>query len=715
MLNEMMLLRRSLGELGISTKSRHPDLAMLGKGSPLLRVFLDAAGSVTAVEVVGKDVAPNHWTFRDGKQNSFPRISFKPALRGGATGDDLQALTNRRKNLEQRRDSFLNLRVKLPLTVARLIPWVTAGHRQRIAERGADVARGGSTEAKLFNFLVDAFQTTQDESLLIEIENAVVSELTSNPTEDLLALACRLCFLDGAKSAKPVDACDLLFDFEDMQTFGRAASPDMVSVLSDALSAPTKSIPTGICALTGQPALIEDDKFPEASLGPLGPTYLHTRNYDIPSVHRYGASGPASMPVGRALASELQAASEELTSPARKGKTWESIPSEKPKQSDLLVCYLPSLPELELASALTANESGFEKLGERIAKLAEGSNVHIPPTSRIEVAVIRKIDKANKKTIHSCSLTRKGLEDAAEAWTKACHNVPDITLVVPNKKGEAASRIGPPTLAPGRIVALSRKLYVNEGTKALDASGLSFAEAFSLVMGGNKNSTVKSRSTLRFVLCRYAPLLIGIGHVKSRLIKSPSKPDMTDFSPDSRRDALAAVSLIGALLFQLDIKITKDMNTQAYLLGQLLAGSDVLHRGYCLDIRGGNLPPKLIGNAAINTAAKNPTAAMDQLRLRWGPYGGWATKRLAETDFPQWLAKNESNEKEKRRIYDIRAGVFAPMMLRELADQLHVAGEWPRIDDAFRAQLFLGYLAGLPRNPDKTSPVSPLNSTTTKI
>lgn len=62
MLNEMMLLRRTLGELGISTKSRHPDLAMLGKGSPLLRVFLDAAGSVTTVEVVGRDVASRHWS-----------------------------------------------------------------------------------------------------------------------------------------------------------------------------------------------------------------------------------------------------------------------------------------------------------------------------------------------------------------------------------------------------------------------------------------------------------------------------------------------------------------------------------------------------------------------------------------------------------------------------------------------------------------------------
>lgn len=695
MLNEMMLLRRTLVELGISTKPRHPDLFMLGKGSPLLRVFLDAAGGVATVEIVGKDDAPHHWTFRDGKQNSFPRISFKPALRGGATRDDLQALTNRRKSLEQRRDTFLNLRVEFPLTIARVIPWVTAGHRHRIAERGIDVEKCQNTEAKLFNTLVAAFQKTQDEPLLIEIENMVVTELMTNPTEDLLTLACRLCFLDGAKSAKPADACDLLFDYEDMQTFGRAAAPTMVSVLSDALSSTGKVIPTGVCALTGQPSLIEDDKFPEASLGPLGPTYLHTRNYDIPSAHRYGVSGPASMPVGRALASELQAAAEELTSPARKGKTWDFIPSENPKQSDLLVCYLPSLPELELASALAANEAEFEKLGERIAMLAEGTNVHIPPTSRIEVAVIRKIDKANRKVIHSCSLTRKGLEEAADAWTTACHNVPDIVLFVPNKKGEAASRLGPPTLAPGRIVALSRKLYVNEGTKALDASGLSFAEAFSLVMGGNNNSTVKSRSILRFVLSRFAPLLIGIGHVQSRLIKSPSKPDMWDFSPDSRKDALASVSLIGALLFQLDIKINKDMNTPAYLLGQLLAGSDILHRGYCLDVRGGSLPPKLIGNTALITAERNPLSSLNQLSRRWPPYNGWATKRRRD-DFKQMIdqAKTES---DKGRFRMIRDGAWAPVNMAPLAAALAKTLTNERPDDIFRAQLFLGYVAGLPR------------------
>lgn len=109
MLNEMMLLRRTLADLGISTTSRHPDISPLAKSSPLLRVFLNAQGNVASVEVVPQEVAPSYWTFRDGKQNSFPRISFKPALRPGATSEQLEVLSNKRKSVEQKRAAYLAL------------------------------------------------------------------------------------------------------------------------------------------------------------------------------------------------------------------------------------------------------------------------------------------------------------------------------------------------------------------------------------------------------------------------------------------------------------------------------------------------------------------------------------------------------------------------------------------------------------------------------
>lgn len=713
MLNEMMLLRRTLAELGVTTTSRHPDIAPLAKSSPLLRVFLDAQGAVASVEIVPQDVAPSYWTFRDGKQNSFPRISFKPALRPGASIEQLEVLSNKRKSVEQKRSAYLALRDNVPLQLESVLPWITPGHRQRIIERGLDVEKSGHADAQIFCKLVNSFRITEDVALLTQIETAVVAELNVNPSEELLALAVRLSFRDGAKSEKPVDACDLLFDFRDEKTFNCAAEPGMGAILSQALPSKAAGGDLGICALTGESTIIEADKFPEANLPVLGPSVIHSRNPDLPSGHRYGASGPDSMPIGSSLASELQAAAEELTKAERKGKTWASIPSEKGDKGDLLICCLAGLPDLELADAITVSEAGFEALGERIIELAKGKSMVVPANARIEVTVLRAIDKANKKTVHSSSLTRQGLEDAASKWTAACRNVPSIMLFVPNKKGEAASQIKPRTLTPGSIVALSKKVYMTGGTKSDQAAGWSFAEAFGLVLRGKANAPAKIQSLIGFVLARFTPLLLGVGHVRSRLVKSTSKPDMEAFSPEARKDALDAISLLGALLFQLDIKITKDMNTPAYLLGQLLAGSDVLHRGYCLAVRGGKLPPKLIGNATMNTAAKNPTAALAQLLQRWGPYEGWAKKWLAETNFDALRAKHDGDKQKTNAIYDIRDAAFAPGNLREIAKQLATPDVFGRSDDTFRAQLFLGYLAGLPRNSEKDKPAPVTSQSTT--
>ncbi len=699
MLNEMMTLRRTLQQLGVPTKPRHPDIQMLGKGSPLLRVLLLDGGQVGSIEIISKDVASLHWTFRDGKQNSFPRISFKPALRGAATEAEAKDLTSR-KPLAERRDVFLTLRDKRPLAFASIFPWLSPKHRERICERGNEVANAPDPRSRMFTMLTEVFGQTNDEALLTQIDALVARELVNNPSEDLLNLALRLCFKDGTASKKPDDACDFYFDFKDSLTYSRAADPGMVRLLTEALPSPGEGTPNGICALTGEKTVIEGDKFPEAAFPILGPTFLHTRNNDIPSSHRYGASGPASMPISRALASELQASSEELTSLTRSGKTWDSIPSEKPKQSDLLICFIPDFTDLEMGKAMNMNESEFEELGNRIAELAKAKGAFMPEQARVEFFVLRRIDKANKKAMLSSSISVKAFLEATERWKRACRNVPDVALWVPGKKGEKALQIRPRTLTPGRIVGLSRKTYMVGGMKSQEASGLSFAESFGLIMRDGLADPATTRRILRFVLRRFEPLLLGIGHVRSRQIRSASKPDMESFTPDCRRDALDVISLLGALLFHLNIDIHQPMNTPAYLLGQLLAGADILHRGYCIDVRGQNLPPTLIGNAAMNTAAHSPAKALGQLQRRWKPYWGWAEKKRACTNFEEELAKNETNKMKKNRILSIWAGAAVPLKLKVLAETIAGSLSDEPFRETDRAQLFLGYVAGLPRQSD---------------
>jgi len=702
MLNEMMVLRRTLRELGVSTKSRHPDIQMLGKGSPLLRVFLTFDGKVAAVEVVSKELAPEYWTFRDGNKNSFPHIRFKPAMRRGADQETISEMVKGRKSLKYRRDSYLALRERLPLTIEQTISWLGESHRSKIRDRGTAVRASSYPSAQIFAELVEAFLKTEDHALLVQIEAAAAEQLVTDPSDDLLLLASRLSFSEPRDSKDTKADCDVLFDFESSGDYSRAANPQMVAVLSSALASATVSDSETICALSGQSTQLVASTFPKARMGSLGPTVLFSRNEDIPSAHRYGFFDAASMPVGIKIASELQAAVEELVSGDREQKTWTKIPSEKPKKKnkpsplDLLVCHIPALPDLGIVNALALSEASFEVLGHRIAELTTGTNGYIPPSARIDIFIFRRIDKGNVKTIFSSSVTLEAFQAAIALWQQASGNTPLVSLLIPVKKGEAAVAFTPRTLTPGQIVRLTRQSYHHDGLDSYEASGLSFSEAFSLVMRTQANSQATLRRILRLALTRFAPLLIGIGHVRSRQFKSSSKPDMEAFKPESRRDALDAISLMGALLFQLDIKITKYMNTPAYLLGQLLAGSDFLHRGYCLDVRGGNLPPKLIGNTALTTAEKNPQSALNQLSRRWPPYNGWATKRRRD-DFKQMIEQAKT-EGDKGRLRMIRDGAWAPVNMAPLAAALAESLTDERPDDTFRAQLFLGYVAGLPRS-----------------
>jgi hypothetical protein len=707
MLNELMLLRRTLNEIGVSTKPRHRDLSMLGKSSPVLRVFLNSGGEVVQVEAISKNDAPRHWTFRDWNQNSFPRIAFKPALRGSLSDDELTRLTHKQKNLDQRRELFMNLRGQHRLLIADLVPWLSASHREKIRLRGEALEIAADPRANLFRDLTAAFLTTTDEILLGEIDDKLAEALATAPSDDLLSLAIKFCFLDGVKSEKPTDACDLLFDFESPANFRRAADPDMINVLSNALADGGEGEASGICALTGRPARIEDDKFPQANLKVLGPTSLHTRNPQIPSAARYGMAGPDSMPVSRLLASELQAASEELTSAAREGKTWISIPSEKPNKRgkasplDLLICYIPGAEGEDAASGMALDEKAFENLGERVAELSKGKDAFLPSDARIEICVLRKLNEGNKKAVYTASLRLPVFRMASERWRTACRSGPPITLYLPpGRKGEQLRKAEPRTLTPGRIVQLSRGVYIRDGADSYQATGITFADAFALIIRAKGGERTFKRRILRLLLSRGIPLLTGVGGARSR-----RKRDLEAIKPEARRDAVDLTALLAAILFQMEINQEQTMNSPAYLLGQLLAGADVLHRGYCLDVRSGSLPPKLIGNAALATAERNPVAALSQLLRRWKPYNGWATKRRRDdASLKQQIAAAEAKDDRKTQsdLRMIRDGAWAPENLRPLAEQLAAALITERPTDVFRAQLFLGYVAGLPR-PEKKS------------
>lgn len=140
------------------------------------------------------------------------------------------------------------------------------------------------------------------------------------------------------------------------------------------------------------------------------------------------------------------------------------------------------------------------------------------------------------------------------------------------------------------------------------------------------------------------------------------------------------------------------MSDTAFRLGQLLSAADTIHVGYCADLRGGDVPPSLIGNSLLTMAGARPVQVLAILNDRMKPYLAWAKRegRLWEK-INEMRLKNPQTEKEKkayRRSWDIQDGMLAASRLKEMVDDLRVRNFDAAKSDAFKAEIFLGYVAG---------------------
>jgi CRISPR-associated protein Cas5d len=116
-------------------------------------------------------------------------------------------------------------------------------------------------------------------------------------------------------------------------------------------------------------------------------------------------------------------------------------------------------------------------------------------------------------------------------------------------------------------------------------------------------------------------------------------------------------------------------------VGRLLALADSLHQQYCKHVRKGESPSQLIGNALFNTALDQPVFALARLAERLTPYQAWA--RTFQSNDPD-------------------AGVgLVKYFLSEIATctaAIRVEDLPPKMSDADKAKLLLGYLADHPKS-----------------
>jgi hypothetical protein len=247
------------------------------------------------------------------------------------------------------------------------------------------------------------------------------------------------------------------------------------------------------------------------------------------------------------------------------------------------------------------------------------------------------------------------------------------------------------------LVDLSRAAFVNGGRRSVKVVGLPDADALALFLFRDPS---QAKRLLDLLLARGQPLLEGIKHTE---LRRPS--DLNDFDCWTGLDYTSALAI---LLHILDRKKDDYMEDLAYKLGQFLNAVDIIHVGYCLEERKGQIPPRLLGNSFFRMAQANPGEALGALAQRWPPYDRWMSKTSADTRdaLPREDPQAEKDRKLTPEQRQLRSAYYTKSRVRALCAELHDAlrarSEPP--DATFRAELLLGYLAGLPpRARDKSS------------
>jgi hypothetical protein len=700
-----MVVERGARHAGVDMPQRHPELKET-RQIPTLLVLLNEVGHVASVRPVPPAVKP--WTLRDGQHNSFPFVQPKHALLSIPEGDE-RVRTSKDGRNTGRREAILSLATDVRLDETRFADWPGEGLIERVRERADGLVPLETTEAAAVPATMRRFVRACDPGaggdprrLLREVIEKLANELRQSGATEVIDVSAALLVAGGG--AFMFDAEGSWRSILDSQVVSR------VSIQMRQHESIAAGARTGICGLTGESANLIGSTFPQPNLPLLGQTYLFSRNKDAPANDRYGRFSADSMPASQDIVIRLAAAAEALTSDERRNLTWRSIPGEAPKQSDLLLAFVENVADVEVARTFTEDDefsaeapaaaevgergsvAEFEKRTERLIATVRAKITGDLSQSRVRLVIFRKLDPANRKAIYNREITVTALADSAKDWIAGERNVPEWLTLPVLRKGERKPRATFPLhVAPLGVIAFSREMFVRGGTQRLDTIGWPAAEALGLFLdpSSDRNKLAKNRVIrfLRLVLNRRATLVSGAAHALRRGFESAKAFD--------RREVLRTISVLGILLHKLKPK-EKYMNGTAFKLGQLLAAADVVHAGYCADVRKGDVPPSLLGNQVFSMAQTAPERALAMLCRRWKPYDGWAKKAARERTKSDALVASKRPE-EHQRGWDIRTALRHAREMRPLAEELAPALASCGVTDAFRAELLLGYIAGLPK------------------
>ncbi|MDR3293354.1 MAG: hypothetical protein LBT20_04530 [Clostridiales bacterium] len=393
--------------------------------------------------------------------------------------------------------------------------------------------------------------------------------------------------------------------------------------------------------------------------------------------YRYGNIADRSFPISSENRNATKTSLEWIARPENEYVTWRKID----KDARLFV-YPDKLPEIKPkfagvfsgSKSSESNDSRFKAVAKRFIEILNG----LPPDQKpknIQVFVLQQIQPAvsqRAKVVYTRNLTVDGLIDAVEKWSNGCENLPNIAQV---------ESIIP---FPLGISKFANKVWKQDGTRADGKTGvklMQYYQGMELMLDLPQPQIFR---ILHGVMAHSLGLILFVGN---------KLPRVKETINDALKEEVGGLfSLMGLLLYKIGVIKEDYMQETAYLIGQILKISDELHTLYCEIKRDGDVPPQLAGNSVFVTASETPIQALALLCTRMNPYISWAKQyRTQKQDKPQEQDNAQKPNKSNLVAWYLRQyEVIATKLRSKLTEDF-------LFHDLEKAQLFIGYLAELPK------------------
>jgi hypothetical protein len=438
MINEIVLLNNSIKRCELKIKSKHPWITEHKREEGFI-VGFDSKDQIATIEQCPSEKMAKMWKIAPDKQKSFPVINFKvPIWKLSRHPLEVHDALND-KNVANSCDSMFKICEGSELAYKQ-------SERVRLAGRLFDYPNElleilDNTDSNLAGLieLINRLKSYKGhiDSFSTQLSQSAIRGYSDGSLQSIV-LVEKLLFgkwdqkeqIYKDKQGKTAITIPIVFDLDDYADFEyRITDPALGSYVSDVLlqkkdisAEPSVSL----CAVTGKMTSLETGTFPEPKIPVLGPTFLFSMNKDAKCHKRYGKISSEIFPVSKKLTIELQNSLLYITDEKRKGKTWQTVPSSKKKQSDLLIVYLEDKPKsaINLAELLVENtESGnvealFEATVASVCSALKGEPANIK-NSMLRLFVLTRLDPGRKQVVISSAFTINSVISGADNWLVA--------------------------------------------------------------------------------------------------------------------------------------------------------------------------------------------------------------------------------------------------------------------------------------------------------